>query len=50
MLQNMIVWIIGVVVFALIAVKFYKLIVAKKNNKCSGCSSCGCDKKEKCDK
>lgn len=48
MIQNIIVWAIGIVVFVLIAVKFYRLMKIKKNDACTGCS--GCDKGKKCDK
>lgn len=50
MWQNIIVGVIGTVVFVVIAVKFYRLLVKKKSdNKCVGCNGC-CDKKENCDK
>lgn len=48
MIQNIIVWAIGIVVFVLLAVKFYRLMKIKKNDSCTGCS--GCDKGKKCDK
>ncbi|MEG1554363.1 MAG: FeoB-associated Cys-rich membrane protein [Rikenellaceae bacterium] len=52
MAQEIIVWIIGVIVFILISRRIYKIISAKgKGDKCSCCQ--GCDKgknKDECGK